>query len=358
MKLILFVSFFIIASCSKKQDKILPQERLLVESVYASVTIQPDSLYQAFAVVSGILDANLVEEGDVVLKDSPIIKIINNKPLLNAQNAKYSLELAIENYIGKTTVLSGIQDQINEANLKFKNDSLNYFRQKNLWQQKIGSKLDFDTKKLNYELSQNNLITLKNNYKRTENELETVVKQSKNNYQTALINTKDFTVNSKIKGKVYALFKETGEIVNTTEPLASVGSATNFIIEMLVDEVDIVRIKKGQEVLINIDAYNSEVFKGYVSKIYPFKDERNQTFKIKACFEKPPNKLYPGLSGEANIVISKKSNVLTIPKAYLIDNNKVKTDNGIIPIKIGLQNMEHVEILSGITIKTYIYNPE
>ena len=39
-----------------------------------------------------------------------------------------------------------------------------------------------------------------------------------------------------------------------------------------------------------------------------------------------PNVLYPGLSGEANIIIAKKENVLTIPKEYLIDGNKVKTD--------------------------------
>ena len=51
-----------------------------------------------------------------------------------------------------------------------------------------------------------------------------------------MITTKDFAVKSKINGKVYALYKEPGEIVTTMEPLASIGSATNFIIEMLVDE--------------------------------------------------------------------------------------------------------------------------
>ena len=38
-------------SCSKKADKILPKETNLVESVYSSVTIQPDSLYQVYAIV-------------------------------------------------------------------------------------------------------------------------------------------------------------------------------------------------------------------------------------------------------------------------------------------------------------------
>lgn len=43
-------------SCSKTKDKILPIQKNLTESVYASVTIQPDSLYQAYAIVAGILD--------------------------------------------------------------------------------------------------------------------------------------------------------------------------------------------------------------------------------------------------------------------------------------------------------------
>ena len=39
------------------------------------------------------------------------------------------------------------------------------------------------------------------------------------------------------------------------EPLASIGSATDFVIEMLVDEVDIVKISKDQKVIITLDAY-------------------------------------------------------------------------------------------------------
>lgn len=349
---------FTIISCSKSEDKMLPELRNLTESVYSSVTIQPDSLYQAYAIVAGILDKNLVEENSVVLKDQALVQIINNAPELNTQNAKLSLELAKENYNGNAAILAGIKDQINAAILKYKNDSINFYRQKNLWEQKIGSKIDYDTKKLNYELSSNNLNTLQNNYNRTKNELLTSVKQAQNNYKTALISTKDFTVKSMINGKIYALYKEPGEIVTTMEPLASIGSATNFVIEMLVDEVDIVRISKNQKVIIHLDAYNGKVFTGKVSKIYPKKDERNQTFKVEAVFNMPPNILYPGLSGEANIIIATKNSVLTIPKAYVIDDNTVKTDKGLVTIETGLQNLEFIEVLSGITKDTHIYKPE
>ncbi|TGV04343.1 efflux RND transporter periplasmic adaptor subunit [Flavivirga rizhaonensis] len=359
MKLIRLICILLtIVSCSENKDKILPTERNLTESVYSSVTIQPDSLYQVYAIVAGILDENLVEEGDVVSKDTILMQIINNTPKLNTQNAKLALDLAKENYSGSAAVLDGIKDEIVAARLKHINDSINYYRQKKLWKQQIGSKLQYDTKKLNYELASNNLKLIQSRYNRTKNELQTQVRQAENNYKKSLITTKDFAVKSKINGKVYALYKEPGEIITTTEPLASIGSATRFIIEMLIDEVDIVRISENQEVIIHLDAYNGDVFTGKVSKIYPKKDERNQTFKVEAVFKNLPNVLYPGLSGEANIIIAKKDSVLTIPKAYLVDDDKVKTDDGLIPIKTGLQNLEYIEVLSGITKDTPIYKPE
>ena len=359
LKKILFIGInLLLFSCSKTQDKIVPLQKKITESVYASVIIQPDSLYQVYAIVAGILDKNLVEEGDIVHKNQAIIQVINSSPKLNKQNAKFALELTKENYNGNATVLGTIENEIYAATLKFKNDSINYYRQKNLWNKQIGSKIVYDTKKLNYELSSNNLKLLQSKYNRTKNELSTAVKQAENNYQAALITTKDFTIKSNIDGKVYALYKEPGEIVTASQPLAAIGSKTRFLIKMLVDEVDIVNIIENQQVIISLDAYSGKVFTGKVSKIYPKKDERNQTFTVEAFFDKAPRKLYPGLSGEANIIIATKVNSLTIPKEYLIGTNKVKTENGIISITTGLKDLESVEILDGIAKDTYIYKPE
>ena len=91
-------------------------------------------------------------------------------------------------------------------------------------------------------MATNNLRLLQSKYNITRNELLTAVKRAQNSYQASLIATKDFAIKSKINGKVYALYKEPGEIVTTMEPIASIGSASKFIIELLVDEVDIVRI--------------------------------------------------------------------------------------------------------------------
>jgi multidrug efflux pump subunit AcrA (membrane-fusion protein) len=345
-------------SCGGKQEKIFPTRINLTESVYASVTVQPDSLYQAYAPVAGILDRNLLDEGDLVSKGTPMIQIVNSTPKLNTDNARLALQLAQENYYGSSAVLRSLEDEIQSAILTFKNDSMNYIRQKRLWDQNIGSKVQFENQKLAYEISGNNLKRLKNKYVQTKNELSTQVQQALNNYNTSKLTTQDFTVSSKITGKLYALYKNPGEIVNTLEPLASVGSATDFIIELLIDEVDIVKLNLGQKVLITLDAYGDKVFDAKISKIYPKKDERSQTFLAEAIFIDAPQALYPGLAGEANIIISKKDSVLTIPKEYLLEGNQVRTQNGLVGVVTGLQNLERVEILNGINENTEILKPE
>ncbi len=355
ISLLFFTALFI--SCHGNDEKIYPKKTGITESVYSSVTIQPDSLYQAYAIVNGIVDKNLVEEGDLVKKGEVVVQIINNSPKLNAEIARGALDLARDNYQGSAGILQGIEEELEAARLKFLDDSLNFIRQKRLWEQGIGSKATFEAKKLTFELSSSHLDLLQNKYARTRNELKTQLEQAKNNYRISLINTTDFAVTSKIFGKVYALHKNRGEVVTTAQPLASIGKEDEFVIEMLVDEVDIVKVKTGQPVLLTLDAYKGEVFEARVNKIFPTKDERNQTFLVEALFNDPPAVLYPGLSGEANIITSRKENALVIPRNYLIGQDRVKTEEGIVQVVTGLQSLDSVEISNGITANTLIYKP-
>ncbi|TBW26777.1 efflux RND transporter periplasmic adaptor subunit [Gramella sp. KN1008] len=348
---------FLFLSCNTNEEKILPVYGDLTEFVYASVKVQPDSLYKVYSTVNGIMDKAFVEEGELVKVGDPILQIVNSNPKLNTQNALLSFKLAQENLSGERTVLDGIEDEMEAARLKLHNDSVHFKRQEKLWEQQIGSQSAYEEKKLAYELSRNRLQLLQNRYRLTRNELETQLKQARNNYETSLINTAEYTIHSKINGKIYAFYKNKGEIVTTQEPLASLGSDSVFVANLLVDEVDIVRLKKGQQVLIQLDAYEGEVFEAVIHKIFPKKDEFNQTFTVEARFRNTPPILYPGLSGEANIFIGRKKNVLSIPRNYLVGDSSVRTEDGLIHVTTGMQNMEMVEITSGISKDTWIYKP-
>jgi HlyD family secretion protein len=59
---------------------------------------------------------------------------------------------------------------------------------------------------------------------------------------------------------IYNLTKEVGEMVNTQTAVAVIGDATEFEMEMQVDENDILRIKIGQQVFVTLDSYRGFVF--------------------------------------------------------------------------------------------------
>ncbi len=349
---------FSLASCKKDKQGIKPALVNLTESVYSSVTIQPDSLYEVYSTVSGILDQTFVTEGELVQVGSPLMQITSTMPKLNAENAKLALQQAQLNAGRNSSILGGIKDEIKTSKLKLANDKLNYERQQSLWGKSIGSKAQLDAQKLIYETSETQLKMLQDKYKRSVNELNTVLNQALVQYQSASTSTKDFQIQSKISGKVYSLTKKNGEIISPQTPIATIGSNQNFIVEMLIDEVDITKLEIEQKILLTLDAYQKQAFEAKITKIYPAKNERTQTFKIEGTFVQIPKKLYPGLSGEANIMIAQKDNVLAIPNEYINEDGKVITDDGEVEITIGLQSMEQTQILGGIDSTTVIYKPE
>ncbi|MDX1333322.1 MAG: efflux RND transporter periplasmic adaptor subunit [Robiginitalea sp.] len=345
------------AACGGKTETIRPEIRDITASVYASATVQPDSMYRVHAVVSGILDSNLVDEGDLVDSGSPLLKITDQTPRLSAENARLQMELARRNYRGSSTPLKDLEAQIRTAELTYRDDSVNFRRQEKLWSQNIGSLSTYENRKLAYERSRNQLQQLRSEYRRLEEELRTRMIQAENTYESSLVTTEDYTVRSTIAGKVYALYKEPGELVTPNEPLALLGSGDTFVVELLVDEVDVVRLQLGQIALITLDAYPEALFETKLSKIYPQKDERSQTFRVEARFTDPPQVLYPGMSGEANIVVARKSGALTIPKSYLVGKDSVRTPDGMRAVVTGLETLDRVEVLSGLEADTELLKP-
>ena len=67
-------------------------------------------------------------------------------------------------------------------------------------------------------------------------------------------------------------------------------------------------------------------------------------------------RVYSGMSVEANIIISRKNNVIVIPREFLIENKKVKIKSSgeLVEIKKGAEDLEYVEIISGIDENTEI----
>lgn len=352
----LFIALFL-SCCNNQQQLVTPQVHSITESVYASVTIKPDSLYKVYSVVSGIITDIHLKEGDKVKADQKVVQIRNESPQLNAENARLSLQLARENLSGFGSILKTLQSKIQTAQLSYNQDSIDYHRQSRLLEQNIGTKREYEQRKMAFERSAETLQSLHKEYNRTKAELTTALNQAENNYQNAKLGKEDFTVKSRMDGKVYELFKEPGELINPQEPIATIGKSGAFTVNLQVDEVDITKVRLKQRVIIKLDAFEDQVFEARVTRILPQKDTRTQTFTVEAKFTNPPDNLYSGLSGEGNIIINQKQNALVIPRNYLLANDQVKTDNGLVAVEVGLMNMEFVEILAGVDSTTQLLLP-
>jgi multidrug resistance efflux pump len=360
-KYFLIILLIAVFSCKSKDNNtaIKPKSTSITESVYASVTIVPENSYHVQPLRSGIIEKIYIEEGDLIKKGDILFEITASLgDQAQLKDAQINYQEAKSNYKGQNNLLGNIKLEIEAAQEQFSLDSINLKRQERLLGQNIGNQLDYDKMKLRYENSKKQLELLNQKLKQTRVTLSNKYKKAVNQIANKESQLADFKIHSKMDGKIYSVNKEVGDFVSSQEKLSEIGSHQQYKIVMDIDEVDITKINIGDSVLIVLDAYPKDVFVATVSKIYTKKNNLTQTFRVESTFKVLPPKLYYGLAGEANIIISIKKEALVIPAEYLLPNNKVMTDEGEVEVVVGMKNLEFVEIISGIDTSRNIIKPK
>jgi len=346
----------VLLSCKSKQEKISPTEESITESVYASGVIKSKNQYQVYAAVNGLIADVLVAEGNLVNKGDAIIRLTNTSAKLNVDNAQIAAQYAAANT--NTEKLNELKTVIDQAKNKLDNDQLLYERQKNLWSQQIGTKNDLDQRELAYKNALSAYEAAKLRYAELQKQISFQEKQAKKNVQIAQTFAGDFTIKSEVTGKVYALLKEKGEMVNTQTAVAIIGDATNFLIELQIDEYDITRVKVGQKIVLIMDSYKGQTFEAAITSINPIMNERTKSFTAEALFIQQPPALYPNLTCEANIVIQQKAKAITIPRNYLLPGDSVLLENNTKrKVVTGLKDYKKVEIQQGLAVTDVLLKP-
>ncbi len=353
------IPLLLFISCKDKFDQTKPIVTDVTESVYASGIIKAENQYTVFSTVSGILNNVDVVVGQTIHNGQILFELENDKAQLNTQNAQLAYQLSQNNN-------RYIQDKIAEMELKVQlaRDKLlvdkSFFdRNNHIKQYNVISEVDFEKVKLAYKSAQLNLETSQKQLSQLKSQL--IFDQKKNNILLE-INQKtqnDYLIKSAFSGQLFDILVKEGTLISPQTPLAIIGKKNTFLLELEVDENDMARIKLNQFILVTLDSYKNQVFDAKVDKIYPIMDEHSRTFKIEAHFIKPPKKLYPNLSAEANIIIQTKKNAITIPKNYLLNGDSVlvdKTEKR--KVRTGLSDYQKVEILDGLKANELIYKPK
>jgi multidrug efflux pump subunit AcrA (membrane-fusion protein) len=338
--------------CADKKQTAKPAYKLLTESVYASGNLLPQHEYTLFAQAEGVLLKKNVEEGDSVTIGQTLFLLENDKQTIRSRNAQEQYRIARNNALQHSPVLQELEATMASAKARWQNDSINHVRYQNLLENKATSRIDYDRASLAFQTSKNEYLSVKNRYEKTRTQLQMELQNAETQHKLNVEQNADYAVKSRINGMVYEVYKEAGELVKPNEPIALLGDPSQVYLKLTVDELDINRVKKGQEVLVKIDTYKNRVFKAKITKIYPMLNERNQSFRVDAQFTEEVPRLYAGLTVEANIVIQQKDKALTIPKTYLIgeDSVRIEQDGDFKMVKItkGIENFEHVEVIRGL----------
>lgn len=267
-------------------------------------------LYPEF---SGRVSKIYVDEGDVVKKGQALAKIDDG----------------------------GLYNELKLVESQAKLAKTIYERQSKLWNDKIGSEIQYLEAKTNYEIQNNRLKSITESLAKT-------------------------TITAPFNGTIDEIFIEEGNLVSPPM-MPDQGNAFRIInlnelyVESVIPESFIGKIKKGAEVKVEIPVLNksfNSTIKHSVSSI----DQLSRTFKIEVSVPKNDLDLIPNLNVEVNVLDYTNSQAILVPESivsedsdnnkflFTVLNNKAKktivetgyTQNGMIEITTGLDVNEIV----------------
>ncbi|MHB8087196.1 MAG: efflux RND transporter periplasmic adaptor subunit [Anaerolineaceae bacterium] len=147
-----------------------------------------------------------------------------------------------------------------------------------------------------------------------------------------------------------------GDIVSPSSFAFRVDDLSQMFVDVEIPEVDINRVKVGQDVSLTFDAINAAEYQGRVAEVARIGANSAGAVNFKVTIEvlNPDEQVMPGMTAAVNIVVSDLKDVLTVPNraVRLVDGKRVvyilKNDIAVmVDIEIGSSSDTLSEIISG-----------
>lgn len=355
------VSLLITASCKQEAEGVHPGYKALTEAVYASGNLYPQEKYVLRAETQGILLERRVQDGDSIVKGSVLFVLESAEADARRAAAAAAAELSRSNLAKGSPTLAQLTAQVEAGRSRYRQDSLNFQRYQALLAQSATTRMAYDQARLAATLSKTNLQAQEAALRSLKRQLVVEEKANLSQLVSADISGRRTRLSSIFDGRVYEVYKDPGELLRPGDPLALIGSGHQLYAQLSVDESDYGRIRMGQAVLVQTDAYPGQTFRARVSRIHPKLNPADQSFRIDADFVGPQPAAGYGLTAEADILIQKKEHVLTIPRNLLVGQDSVwlKRDGKRAKVRFrkGAENFDLVEVLEGLTKDDLVLNP-
>lgn len=184
----------------------------------------------------------------------------------------------------------GLSSQLAQAQAQATLAKTTYERRKKLWDQQIGSEIEYLQAKTNYEASRKSAEQLQKQLNKAQ-------------------------VRAPFSGVIDDVISDQGQVVSPgTSQLFRLVNLSNMYVTADVPENYLDNIDKGSEVLVDLNSINKE-FKGKVEQVSSFINPNNRSFKIRVSVPNASGKVKP------NMIATIKINDYTAKKAILIPQN-------------------------------------
>lgn len=345
-----------IIGCNR-MDTIQPQQRAVIEAVFASGYIILENEYKVTAKTEGYLIKSYVNEGQKVASGMPLFQLSNDVQIENLASADANYKDALRQLSEDSPEQAQLMLQIDQAKAQLEIDQVNFERHKKLVDTEAVSKRDFENAQLQFENSKANVALKEKALADLRYNLELNLKNSKAQLIIQETNNADHFLHSNIEGEVLQIYKQPGDLVMKGETVALVGGG-HSIARLNIAEEDILDIAIGQEVVVRLNILKDEPLRGTIQKIYPSFDDVDQSFIAEAEFEEDYPSLLHNSQLQANIIVDQKESALVIPSHFLIEGDSVYLVGGEVQaVRVGLRNEQWVEILDGISPEHILQNP-
>lgn len=226
----------------------------------------------------------------------------------------------------------GINEQLVQVKEQLKLAKLTYERQKRLWEQEIGSEIDFLRTETNY-------LSL----------VASVEQLEKTKAKSVIV--------APYSGVIDDVTAELGQLmVPGQTPVLRIVNLDDMYIRADLPEVYLSNVTVSKEVVVNIPVLKEEV-EAKVSKVGSYINPNNRTFLVEVAIENKDRKIKPNLTARLKINDYINDKALLVPQSIISEDSegkqyvyRINAENTVQKVNIvtGKKNDEFIEVLSGL----------
>ena len=316
------------------------------------------------AIEGGRVEEKYVEDGAVVKKDQPLLRLSNTDlelSLINQETSVFNLltqmrissNAAQQNTIGKLNQYTDVDNALKEAERIYK---LN----KRLYEQNAIGSQEFKQSENNYnyqlqksKLSKQILNKDSVSTKQEANQAQQTIARTQNALQVMRRKVGDLIVRAPVDGQLTSLDAEIGQSKNKGERLGQIDVLSGFKVRVDIDEHYITRIFQG---LRGDFTLADKTYKLEIKKI--FTQVTNGRFQVDMQFiDEAPQGIRRGQTLQIRLSLSDETQAVLVPKGGFFQQTggnwifKLSEDGSKaykVDIQLGRQNPDYYEVLSGI----------